>query len=123
MEFENEEGTGLGPTLEFYALVAAELQRRDLCMWLCDDQPLLSPEDAAPGDRPPDYYVLRPSGLFPAPLPQVRPAAPRREWRALGERGGWDGRCLTCQVFRMLFCSVHTISNFVGHLYGEASPF
>ena len=29
-----EEGTGLGPTLEFFALVAAELQRSDLGMWL-----------------------------------------------------------------------------------------
>lgn len=30
VEFCGEEGTGLGPTLEFYALVAAEFQRRDL---------------------------------------------------------------------------------------------
>ena len=27
VEFKDEEGTGLGPTLEFFALVAAELQR------------------------------------------------------------------------------------------------
>lgn len=33
----NEEGTGLGPSLEFYALVAAELQRKSLGLWLCDD--------------------------------------------------------------------------------------
>lgn len=32
VEFQGEEGTGLGPTLEFYALVAAELQRKDLGM-------------------------------------------------------------------------------------------
>ena len=38
MEFVNEEGTGLGPSLEFYALVAAELQRRSLGVWLCDDE-------------------------------------------------------------------------------------
>lgn len=37
MEFLGEEGTGLGPTLEFYALVAAEFQRTDLGAWLCDD--------------------------------------------------------------------------------------
>jgi E3 ubiquitin-protein ligase HECTD1 len=37
VEFVDEEGTGLGPTLEFYALVAAELQRRDLGLWVCDD--------------------------------------------------------------------------------------
>ncbi|XP_043220195.1 E3 ubiquitin-protein ligase HECTD1-like [Amphibalanus amphitrite] len=70
MEFENEEGTGLGPTLEFYALVAAELQKRELCMWICDDQPVLSPDAAAADDRPADSYVMRPGGLFPAPLPQ-----------------------------------------------------
>lgn len=37
MEFEDEEGTGLGPSLEFYALVAAELQRKSLGMWICED--------------------------------------------------------------------------------------
>ena len=37
MEFLDEEGTGLGPTLEFFALVAAGLQRRDLGLWICDD--------------------------------------------------------------------------------------
>lgn len=37
MEFQDEEGTGLGPSLEFYALVAAELQQRSLGVWLCDD--------------------------------------------------------------------------------------
>lgn len=37
IEFEGEEGTGLGPSLEFYALVAAELQRKGLGMWVCDD--------------------------------------------------------------------------------------
>ena len=28
VEFIGEEGTGLGPTLEFYALVSAELQKK-----------------------------------------------------------------------------------------------
>ena len=37
MEFLGEEGTGLGPTLEFYALVAAELQRKDLGVWIMED--------------------------------------------------------------------------------------
>uniref|UniRef100_A0A1B0ANY5 E3 ubiquitin-protein ligase n=1 Tax=Glossina palpalis gambiensis TaxID=67801 RepID=A0A1B0ANY5_9MUSC len=78
VEFLGEEGTGLGPTLEFYALVAAELQRSDLCMWLCDDEHMqnelyeneehtLNKDDA----KPIGYYVnRRESGLFPAPLPQ-----------------------------------------------------
>jgi E3 ubiquitin-protein ligase HECTD1 len=37
IEFNGEEGTGLGPTLEFYALVAAELQKTNIGMWLYDD--------------------------------------------------------------------------------------
>ena len=37
MEFVGEEGTGLGPSLEFYALVAAELQQRSIGLWQCAD--------------------------------------------------------------------------------------
>ncbi|KAG5675368.1 hypothetical protein PVAND_005277 [Polypedilum vanderplanki] len=74
IEFVNEEGTGLGPTLEFYALVANELQRSDLKMWLCDDHDVIAREDDKQidedGAKPIGYYVRRPSGLFPAPLPQ-----------------------------------------------------
>ncbi|XP_076765916.1 ubiquitin fusion-degradation 4-like isoform X3 [Xylocopa sonorina] len=73
VEFVGEEGTGLGPTLEFFALVAAELQRKDLGLWLCDDEePSDTEQSRVSGDqvRPPGYYVTRPSGLFPAPLPQ-----------------------------------------------------
>ncbi|XP_053658339.1 E3 ubiquitin-protein ligase TRIP12 [Anopheles marshallii] len=33
IQYENEVGTGLGPTLEFYALVSTELQRCDLGLW------------------------------------------------------------------------------------------
>ncbi len=33
-------GTGLGPTLEFYALVSRELQRSDLFMWRGDPCPM-----------------------------------------------------------------------------------
>lgn len=44
VEYIGEEGTGLGPSLEFYALTAAELQQRSLGMWLCDDE---FPDDEA----------------------------------------------------------------------------
>ncbi|XP_034255114.1 E3 ubiquitin-protein ligase HECTD1 isoform X1 [Thrips palmi] len=72
VEFQGEEGTGLGPTLEFYALVAAELQRKDLGMWLCDDDEaeMEQPVDLGEGTKPPGFYVRRAAGLFPAPLPQ-----------------------------------------------------
>ncbi|XP_046388843.1 E3 ubiquitin-protein ligase Ufd4 isoform X5 [Ischnura elegans] len=76
VEFVGEEGTGLGPTLEFYALVAAELQRKNLSMWLCDDDEedtahhSLDEEGEEGFQKPPGYYVRRAGGLFPAPLPQ-----------------------------------------------------
>ena len=37
IEYVSEEGTGLGPSLEFYALVSAEFQQSNLGMWLCND--------------------------------------------------------------------------------------
>ncbi|XP_044291619.1 E3 ubiquitin-protein ligase HECTD1 isoform X7 [Varanus komodoensis] len=73
VEFLGEEGTGLGPTLEFYALVAAEFQRTELGAWLCDDD---FPDDESRqvdiggGLKPPGYYVQRSCGLFTAPFPQ-----------------------------------------------------
>ncbi|KAI1295344.1 E3 ubiquitin-protein ligase HECTD1 [Halotydeus destructor] len=74
VEFLDEEGTGLGPTLEFYALVAAELQRHDLGLWVSDDSVITStndvPIDKGDGLRPPGFYAQSPNGLFPAPLPQ-----------------------------------------------------
>ena len=36
LEFFDEAGTGLGPTLEFYALLAQELQCKSLNMWRCE---------------------------------------------------------------------------------------
>jgi len=70
----------LGPTLEFFALVAAELQRKDLCMWVCEDsedEVMAHPTDLNPLEgqeeeikRPVGYYVRRECGLFPAPIAQ-----------------------------------------------------
>lgn len=37
VEFVDEEGTGVGPSLEFYAIVASEFQKKSLGMWLTDD--------------------------------------------------------------------------------------
>ncbi|XP_072221524.1 E3 ubiquitin-protein ligase HECTD1 isoform X2 [Leuresthes tenuis] len=73
VEFQGEEGTGLGPTLEFYALVAAQFQRTSLGIWLCDDD---FPDDESRqvdlggGLKPPGFYVQRSCGLFSAPFPQ-----------------------------------------------------
>ena len=94
VEFTGEEGTGLGPTLEFFALVAAELQSKylsilvlllkltnfgffagkDLAIWICSDDELVNLDSEcsviSDSKKPPGYYIVRPSGLFPAPLPQ-----------------------------------------------------
>ena len=46
---------------------------KDLAIWICDDELTnIEEECSVPSDseKPPGYYVVRPSGLFPAPLPQ-----------------------------------------------------
>jgi E3 ubiquitin-protein ligase TRIP12 len=56
VEYFEEVGTGLGPTLEFYSLVSKEFARRDLKIWRDADQTRLG------------QYVHHPDGLFPAPI-------------------------------------------------------
>ncbi|SNX87121.1 related to UFD4 - Ubiquitin-protein ligase (E3) [Melanopsichium pennsylvanicum] len=60
VEYFEEVGTGLGPTLEFYSLVSKEFARRDLKLWR-DSRAGGSDEDGS-------QYVFSPLGLFPAPL-------------------------------------------------------
>ena len=46
---------------------------KDLAIWLCDDDLISLEEECSvisDAKKPPGYYVNRPSGLFPAPLPQ-----------------------------------------------------
>ena len=59
-------GTGLGPTLEFYALVSRELQRSDLMLFRGD----LCPVPGAPqgGATSTPQYIHSPVGVFPTPL-------------------------------------------------------
>lgn len=56
VEYFEEVGTGLGPTLEFYSLVSREFARKDLKIWRDSDATSSTP------------YVSHPSGLYPAPL-------------------------------------------------------
>ena len=56
VEYFEEVGTGLGPTLEFYSLVSREFARKDLKTWRDSDTTSTSP------------YVSHPNGLYPAPL-------------------------------------------------------
>lgn len=55
-------GTGLGPTLEFYALVSQELQRADLGLWRGEEVTLSNPKGA---------YVLQASSCW-SPLGRGR---------------------------------------------------
>lgn len=63
IEFHDEEGTGLGPTHEFYTLVSRQIQRRDLQLWRTES---LDSE-----------FVHAAHGLFPLPLPASRSGVKR----------------------------------------------
>ncbi|XP_070173831.1 E3 ubiquitin-protein ligase TRIP12-like isoform X3 [Littorina saxatilis] len=69
--YENEVGTGLGPTLEFYALVSKELQRADLELWKGEQVQMSSQTEP---DSKVDY-IHTSKGLFPAPLARNAKAA------------------------------------------------
>jgi E3 ubiquitin-protein ligase TRIP12 len=56
VEYFEEVGTGLGPTLEFYSLASKAFGRRDLKVWRDADSNI-------PGE-----FVHRPQGLFPRPI-------------------------------------------------------
>ncbi|AET38165.1 putative ubiquitin-protein ligase UFD4 Ecym_2435 [Eremothecium cymbalariae DBVPG len=57
IEYQDEVGTGMGPTLEFYASVSKEFARKSLQMWHCPDN-----------DTDDDGFVK--GLLFPSPLSQ-----------------------------------------------------
>lgn len=75
VEYFDEIGSGLGPTLEFYSLVSKEFARRDLKIWRDVDATY------------PGSYVHHPFGLFPAPLL---------------EDGGAEGREKQTYVFKTI---------------------
>lgn len=56
VEYFEEVGTGLGPTLEFYSSVSKEFSKKEIKLWREDE----SNQD--------DKYVFSKSGLFPAPM-------------------------------------------------------
>ncbi|XP_066565746.1 E3 ubiquitin-protein ligase TRIP12 isoform X1 [Amia ocellicauda] len=64
IQYENEVGTGLGPTLEFYALVSQELQRADLGLWRGEEVTLSNPKGSQEGTK----YIFSSRGLFAVPF-------------------------------------------------------
>eukprot|EP00039_Didymoeca_costata_P031574 m.35423 g.35423 ORF g.35423 m.35423 type:complete len:1678 (-) comp8883_c0_seq1:1451-6484(-) len=67
LEFRGEVGTGLGPTLEFFALTSRAFQERQLDIWRSDS--FVSGLDMENNEI---EYVYSESGLFPKP---INPAA------------------------------------------------
>lgn len=67
IQYESEVGTGLGPTLEFYALVSKEFQRADFSMWRAEPLDNCEFKDDK-NDAESISYVFASNGLFPAPL-------------------------------------------------------
>jgi len=74
IQYENEVGTGLGPTLEFYALVSREFQKAELDMWrgevISTEEKIDNSEGLTDNQTMPikDNYVYSASGLFVSPL-------------------------------------------------------
>ncbi|XP_058489374.1 E3 ubiquitin-protein ligase TRIP12 isoform X1 [Solea solea] len=64
IQYENEVGTGLGPTQEFYALVSQELQRADLGLWRGEEVTLANPKGSQEGTK----YMFSSRGLFAVPF-------------------------------------------------------
>lgn len=77
VEYFEEVGTGLGPTLEFYSTVSREFSKKKLKLWRDND---FSDSD----------FVTSPNGLFPRPLSNEGATGPNDErilslFRALGK--------------------------------------
>ena len=64
IQYENEVGTGLGPTLEFYALVSLEMQKVDYELWRGEKIKI----STATGANQNSHFYYSPNGLFPSPL-------------------------------------------------------
>ncbi|PNF34561.1 E3 ubiquitin-protein ligase TRIP12 [Cryptotermes secundus] len=64
VQYHDEVGTGLGPTLEFYALVSREMQRSDLELW--HGERSTPQNNGASGVA--TSYIHSAVGLFPSPL-------------------------------------------------------
>ncbi|KAJ2781666.1 Ubiquitin fusion degradation protein 4, partial [Coemansia javaensis] len=90
VEYFDEVGSGIGPTLEFYSTVSRCLQERGLGLWRDEGRgSALEPECGRSAD-----HVSAPHGLFPAPI--GAPAGPHADSLSPDERAvqlfGFMGR-------------------------------
>lgn len=91
IEFDNEPGIGIGPTLSFYSLVSQELQKKEHKLFLDSDTEKKS------------EYVLAPHGLFPSLVPDDEKEKTKvlNNWRFFGILVGKaleDNRLLDTQL-------------------------
>eukprot|EP00029_Vermamoeba_vermiformis_P005154 TRINITY_DN1713_c0_g2_i1.p1 TRINITY_DN1713_c0_g2~~TRINITY_DN1713_c0_g2_i1.p1 ORF type:complete len:1642 (+),score=538.02 TRINITY_DN1713_c0_g2_i1:92-5017(+) len=105
VEYFNEKGTGLGPTLEFYTLVSRALQRSNLNMWLSTSV-TKTREPAGHKSKEDEYeHVFNPNGLFPTPL-QTRDEKVIELFEFMGTfiaKGVLDGRLLDLPLARPFY--------------------
>jgi len=107
IEFYDEVGTGLGPTLEFYALTSKEFARRDLRMW----------RDTDTHHR--GNYVFHPTGLFPAPFPlDVNPELAKRKLHIFHVLGQFVGKAM----LDSRIIDIHFNRIFMKMVRGEEAP-
>ncbi|KAK4698568.1 E3 ubiquitin-protein ligase TRIP12, partial [Phenoliferia sp. Uapishka_3] len=83
VEFFAEVGSGLGPTLEFYALVSKEFARKDLNLWRQGDTPSSA------------TYIHQPQGLFPCPMDDATTEAGKKVLKVFRVLGQFVGKALT----------------------------
>lgn len=65
VEYEEEVGTGLGPTMEFFTLVSHEFQKAGMGMWRGDKSSFNDSQTSQCSDE--SAFVVAPFGLFPCP--------------------------------------------------------
>jgi len=70
IQYENEVGTGLGPTLEFYALLSRQFQRADLQLWrgLGEETPIAKSTNEKRDSKDTLVKTVGGGGLCPSPL-------------------------------------------------------
>ncbi|KAJ2711910.1 Ubiquitin fusion degradation protein 4, partial [Coemansia spiralis] len=68
VEYFDEVGSGVGPTLEFYATISRCLQERNLGLWRDDGRTAAPDPELERADDGDAGHVCAPCGLFPAPV-------------------------------------------------------
>jgi E3 ubiquitin-protein ligase TRIP12 len=108
IEYQDEEGTGLGPTLEFYTLVSKAFAERKLGMWRDEDENVSG------------AYVHHPHGLFPRPLSSTSALQhpPRSDYPLFKSLGTFIGKALLDS--RLIDINLNKV--FLRAVMGEALP-